>query len=202
MLRNNLHNSIFWLHQGTKRASHGLDFDGSRTFKWDGSRRHKYIQSKKEKQAISMHTTSRAILRPVPGQMGMPPEMMGGMVMGGWQTPMEPPGRPMPVHPGAPYMGGPPHSGMYQYPWGSLQAFGHPLAHPSHYGVPPAHMHYYLQEHPHVLPSYPMGASVPGAMRPGAPGGVMSPGASSVMQPPPPAPEAPPVHQLRRASLP
>jgi hypothetical protein len=82
--------------QGTKRASHGLDFDGSRTFKWDGSRRHKYIQSKKEKDAILAHNNSRSILRAVPGQMHMaaaPMDLMGGMggmVMGNWMSgPME-----------------------------------------------------------------------------------------------------------------
>ena len=36
----------------TKRATHGLDFEGSRTFKWNGSRRQKYIQSKKEKNSV------------------------------------------------------------------------------------------------------------------------------------------------------
>jgi len=40
----------FFPTETTKRATHGLDFEGSRTFKWNGNRRHKYIQSKKEKE--------------------------------------------------------------------------------------------------------------------------------------------------------
>jgi hypothetical protein len=43
----------FFPTETTKRATHGLDFEGSRTFKWNGSRRQKYIQSKKEKENVS-----------------------------------------------------------------------------------------------------------------------------------------------------
>lgn len=43
----------FFPTETTKRATHGLDFEGSRTFKWNGSRRQKYIQSKKEKDNVS-----------------------------------------------------------------------------------------------------------------------------------------------------
>lgn len=43
----------FFPTETTKRATHGLDFEGSRTFKWNCSRRQKYIQSKKEKENVS-----------------------------------------------------------------------------------------------------------------------------------------------------
>jgi len=159
-----------WCLQGTKRASHGLDFDGSRTFKWDGSRRHKYIQSKKEKQALSIQANSRNILRPSPA------EMMGGMVMGTWQTPMEPPGRPLPVHPAAAGMGPPP--GMFAYPWGTLQGLthSHAHAHHAHYGAPPTHLPHTLNPyaHPHHMASPPVSlvtsVSRPAASAPAATG--------------------------------
>ncbi|EKX31178.1 hypothetical protein GUITHDRAFT_122615 [Guillardia theta CCMP2712] len=40
----------FFPTESTKRASHGLDFEGSRTFAWDGSRHVKYVQSKAEQE--------------------------------------------------------------------------------------------------------------------------------------------------------
>ena len=131
--------------QATKRASHGLDFDGSRSFKWDGSRRHKYIQSKKEKQTLTLQAAGRSLLRPV-GPVGC--DMIGGMVIGAWQTPMEPPGRPLPVNPGASAVSAPP-SAMFQYPWPNVsgltqaqmqpQVFHHQVQHQVHH----AHMAQY-----------------------------------------------------------
>ena len=122
--------------QATKRASHGLDFDGSRSFKWDSSRRHKYIQSKKEKQTLSLQAAGRSLLRPVGhfGVSGCDRDVIGGMVIGAWQTPMEPPGRPHPANPTA----------MFQYPWpnvsGLTQAQMHYAqhAHMAQYGAPQA----------------------------------------------------------------
>lgn len=182
--------------QGTKRASHGLDFDSSRTFKWDGSRRHKYIQSKKEKQALSLHANSRAILRAGPGMPGAPVDLMGGIVMGGWQPPMEPPGRPMPVHPGAPGAGG-----MFQYPW-NLQGLAHPHAQHPHYGAPPGmHPGHPGLQHPHAQhPGYPQpsGSGAMARCNPG-PGGenlmrLMSPSGANVMMQQPPQPPPPGEH--------
>jgi hypothetical protein len=46
----------------TKRATHGLDFEGSKTFKWDGSHRTKYIQSKREKETLSREISRRSII--------------------------------------------------------------------------------------------------------------------------------------------
>ena len=46
----------------TKRATHGLDFEGSRTFKWNGSHRTKYIQSKKERETVSLEINRRSII--------------------------------------------------------------------------------------------------------------------------------------------
>ena len=129
----------FFPTEGTKRASHGLDFDGSRTFKWDGSRRHKYIQSKKEKNAISIHASSRGVVRAGPGHMAMYPSgdvmgLGGGMVMGSpWHgLPFEaPPGRPLPVHQGMASGGmgaginGAGLSCLHYSPLGSLHGLGH-----------------------------------------------------------------------------
>jgi len=135
--------------QNTKRASHGLDFDGSRTFKWDGSKRSKYIQSKKEKQQLSISgSRGRGA-----GAAGV--DAMGSMVLGSWQPPPEPPGRPLPVHAsGIPGGAG----GMFhQNPWNALQGLG--PSHHAHYGAPP-HMH--VQQHPHSQHAgYP--AAAPGA---------------------------------------
>ena len=47
----------------TKRATHGLDFEGSRTFKWNGSHRTKYIQSKKERETVSLEINRRSIIQ-------------------------------------------------------------------------------------------------------------------------------------------
>jgi len=127
--------------QATKRASHGLDFDGSRSFKWDDSRRHKYIQSKKEKQTLTLQAAGRTLLRPVMpvGVSGC--DVVGGMVIGAWQTPMEPPGRPLPANSGVSAVSAP-HTVMFQYPWphvsgltqAQMQYAQH--AHMTQYGAP------------------------------------------------------------------
>ena len=51
------------------QATHGLDFEGSKAFKWNGNRRHKYIQSKKEKETLSLEITRRSIIHAEPASM-------------------------------------------------------------------------------------------------------------------------------------
>jgi hypothetical protein len=171
----------------TKRASHGLDFDGSRSFKWDGSRRHKYIQSKKERQQLSAIPGAPSRARAGPGQASVGLDLLGanGMVVGaGWQTPMEPPGRPLPVldvrramdaggeRDGASVVAG--AGGVGHGAW--LQATQ------THYGAP-AHMHLH---HPHAqYPAFPAASSASGSTPRGGAGGgehlmrLMSPGAAA-----------------------